>query len=127
MIWNFLKGVLIKILPSLGYKGTIDTQVSIYKTNKKRYPDVSEDKILIRLLNSRLKVLRKDPETIYYYSQLVQQQDKTPEDIISKMAEWEYIDNSRSRAIRAKQNIPEDFIERFRAEIREYVRFRLQK
>jgi len=57
--FSIIKGLicvfLLKIFPSLGYKGTVNTQISVYKRLKKTYPTASENDLLNSLIMSRIE------------------------------------------------------------------------
>jgi len=90
----FLKGLLLKIFPSFGPKGLIDTQISVYKRLKKKYPTAAENDILNFLIMSRINA-PLSPSTSYeekaYYKPMLQNTDKKLEDVIWAMFEYENI------------------------------------
>jgi hypothetical protein len=90
----FLKGLLLKIFPSFGPKGSIDTQISVYKRLKKKYPIAAENDILNSLIMSRINS-PLSPSISYeekvYYKPILQNTDKKLEDVIWAMFEYENI------------------------------------
>jgi len=90
----FLKGLLLKIFPSFGPKGLIDTQISVYKRIKKKLPYASENDILNSLIMSRvntpLSPSTKHEERLHYES-ILQNTNKKLEDVIWAMFEYENI------------------------------------
>jgi len=90
----FLKGLLLKIFPSFGPKGLIDTQISVYKRIKKKLPYASENDILNSLIMSRINTplspSTKHEERLHYES-ILQNTNKKLEDVIWAMFEYENI------------------------------------
>ena len=90
----FLKGLLLKIFPSFGPKGLIDTQISVYKRIKKKFPYASENDILNSLImswiNAPLSPSTKHEERLHYDS-ILQNTNKKLEDVIWAIFEYENI------------------------------------
>jgi len=90
----FLKGLLLKIFPSFGPKGLIDTQISIYKRLKKKSPYAAENDILNSLIISRINAplgpSTKHEERLHYDS-ILQNTNKKLEDVIWAIFEYENI------------------------------------
>jgi|SRR5665648_244398 len=90
----FSKGLLLKIFPSFGPKGLIDTQISIYKRLKKMSPYAAENDILNSLITSRINAplspSSKHEERLHYES-ILQNSDKKLEDVVWAMFEYENI------------------------------------
>lgn len=90
----FLKGLLLKIFPSFGPKGLIDTQISVYKRLKKMSPYAAENDILNSLIMSRINAplspSTKHEERLHYKS-ILQNTNKKLEDVIWAMFEYEHI------------------------------------
>ena len=90
----FSKGLLLKIFPSFGPKGLIDTQISVYKRLKKKFPYAAENDILNSLIMSRISTplspSTKHEERLHYDS-LLQNTNKKLEDVIWAMFEYENI------------------------------------
>jgi len=85
---------LLKIFPSLGPKGVIDTQISVYNRLKRKFPNASENDILNSLIISRVKVpphVAPLKEEYNHYRLLLQNPDKTLEDVIWAIVEYENI------------------------------------
>jgi len=89
-----LKGLLLKIFPSFGPKGLIDTQISVYKRLKKKFPKVAENDILNSLIMSRINTplspSTKHEERLHYDS-ILQNTNKKLEDVIWAMFEYENV------------------------------------
>jgi len=90
----FLKGLLLKIFPSFGPKGLIDTQISVYKRLKKKFPKAAENDILNSLIMSRINTplspSTKHEERLHYDS-ILQNTNKKLEEVIWAMFEYENI------------------------------------
>ena len=93
-MFNLVKGLLLKLFPSLGPKGVVNTQIAIYKKLKRKYPTASEDDILNSLIMSRIKS-PLSPTTsqkeIDHYGMIFKNTNKTLEDVIWTIVEYEYI------------------------------------
>lgn len=118
-IWGFLRGLLFKIFPFLGYKGVVSQQIRIYKKFKRE--DYPEDAILNIILDARKKFSSRDVGADSYYQDLMTMQDKTLESVIMAIVEWEYLSNMRAYEIRGKHNISSESIESFRNEMSKYI------
>lgn len=141
---NFLKGVVLKLIPRLGYKGIADTQIQIYKKLKeenlkalrdwsKNNPSVGfiapyqEQDILNVILDTRRRVSLKDIGADFYYKDLITIKNKTLEETIWAIIDWELFSNMRAYERRGKNNIPLEFIDGYKKEIKDYIRKRIVK
>ncbi len=90
----FLKGLLLKIFPSFGPKGLIDTQISVYKRLKKKFPKAAENDIINSLIMSRINTplspSTKHEERLHYESILLNNNKKL-EDVIWAIFEYENV------------------------------------
>lgn len=90
----FLKGLLLKIFPSFGPKGLIDTQISVYKRLKKKFPKAAENDIINSLIMSRINTplspSTKHEERLHYES-ILQNTNKKLEDVIWEIFEYENV------------------------------------
>ncbi|MBU4349179.1 hypothetical protein KJ599_02530 [bacterium] len=90
----FLKGLLLKIFPSFGPKGLIDTQISVYNRLKKMSPYAAENDILNSLIMSRINTplspSTKHEERLHYDS-ILQNTNKKLEDVNWAIFEYENI------------------------------------
>ena len=89
-----IKAFLLKIFPSLGYEGVINTQISVYNKLKKRAPEMPENDLLNHLIISRIEALPRvasKEEEYAHYTPLLENVDKTLEDVIWAIVEYEYI------------------------------------
>lgn len=87
-------GMLSKILPCLTYKGVVNTQNALYKKIKHRQPELNENEILNLLILSRIQAppaVAPRVEEFVHYEPLLQNSQKTLEDTILKIVEYEYI------------------------------------
>jgi len=89
-----LKGLLLKIFPSFGPKGLIDTQISVYKRLKKKFPKAAENDIINSLIMSRINTplspSTKHEERLHYES-ILQNTNKKLEDVIWAIFEYENV------------------------------------
>jgi len=89
-----IQGLLLKIFPPLGYKGVITTQINIYKAFRKRKPEMSENDLLNSLIISRIEApprVAPKEEEYGHYRPLLENPDKTLEDVIWAIIEYENI------------------------------------
>jgi len=132
LIWLLLE----KIFPPLSYKGVVNTQIAVYKKLKKREPKMPEDKLLNLLITSRVeappRVASKQDEYTHYES-LLKNPNKTLEDVILAIVEYEYI-LSRSefvidRGFRVGLSLQETLanIDRFKSKARKYITERIKR
>lgn len=94
IILAFFKGLALRVFPSMGPRGVIDTQITIYNRLKTKFPSADENDILNSLIMSRINApfgpSTKSKESIHYES-LLQAPNKTLEDVIWAIIEYEYI------------------------------------
>jgi hypothetical protein len=86
--------LLLKVFPSLGYKGVVDTQIACYRRLKKKFPTESENDLLNILIMSRIQApfgVGSKHEEYTHYEPLLQSPNKTLEDVIWAIVEYEYI------------------------------------
>jgi len=104
MLKGVFGGFLLKLFPSLGPKGVIDTQITIYKRLKAKFPHAHEDDLLNSLIMSRvnapLSPSTKSEERAHYET-LLQSTNKTLEDVIWAIVEYEYL-LSRERELHSE-------------------------
>lgn len=87
-------GILIKLFPSLGPKGIIDTQIKVYQKLKKKFPEASENDLLNSLIMSRVNAPFSPSTSQNEYSNyetMVQDPNKTLEDVIWGIVEYELL------------------------------------
>ena len=117
---NLLIGTtILKMFPFLGYKGVVNTQIRIYKKLKRK--GYSEAVALNKILESRRKLSLKDLGTDDFYQELISIDNKTLEQVIQAIVEWEYLDSFEARVRRGKNNIPFSFVEEYRKEMKIYI------
>lgn len=89
-----LSGLLIKLFPSTGPLGVVDTQVTMYKRLKGQLPTADENDVLNSLIMSRVNAPMgptTKSEELAHYESLLQSSSKTLEDVIWAIVEYEYI------------------------------------
>jgi len=94
MFKAFFGGLLLKLFPSMGPRGVIDTQITVYKRLKKKFPAANENDILNSLIMSRIKAPLSPTsrsEEYVHYEALLHSPNKTIEDVIWAIVEYEYI------------------------------------
>ena len=117
------KVIITKISPLFSYKGTINTQINLYKKLKKLHPEASENELLNHLLISRIESWpRRAPKEVEYahYTPLLSNTNKRLEDVIWAIIEWEcilsreeYVFNRLSKMGLSPWQVSEE-VERFR-------------
>lgn len=94
IIKSLIGGLLVKIFPSLGPKGVVDTQIAVYKRLKKKFPTASENDLLNSLIMSRIKTPLSPSTTqeeYVHYEALLQDPNKTLKDVVWAIVEYEYL------------------------------------
>lgn len=127
------------VRPAVGLEAFIDENGNIKKDidaevlnefrnkNDAIVPLNSEEDILNTILDSRRRSFNEDSEADTYYQKIIATPRKTLEQIICAIVEWEYLDNTNSHKIRAEKNLPQDFVDRYRQEIKNYIRYKIGK
>ena len=130
---SLIRGFFLTIFPSLGYKGLINTQISVYNRLKRRIPELPENELLNKLITSRIKSLPKvGSHEQEYYAPLLRNPSKTLEDVIWAIIDYEYIQSRAQEAIIKGQSMGltadqtvalwRDFEEQARSDIRESIK-----
>lgn len=94
IIIGLIVSLLSKIFPFTTYKGVINTQISIYNRLKSGVPEMPENDLLNHLIISRIKSrprVASQEEEYAHYKPLLENPDKTLEDVIWAIVEYEYI------------------------------------
>ena len=94
IIKSIMGGLLLKIFPFLGSKGVVGTQIKVYKKMKKKYSTASKNDLLNALIMSRIKTPLSPSnyqEELIHYESILQNTNKTLEDVILAIVEYEYI------------------------------------
>lgn len=89
-----LKGLLLRVFPSMGPKGVINTQIAVYQRLKRKFPTASENDLLNSLIISRLNAPfspSTSQEECAHYEPILQDSNKTLEDVIWAIVEYEHI------------------------------------
>ena len=96
IIKALLTWLLLRLFPSLGPEGVINTQITVYQRLKKKFPSASENDLLNSLIMSRVKAplsVSTPQEEYVHYEPMLQDSNKTLEDVILAIVEYEYILN----------------------------------
>jgi len=94
-----------------GYMGVVDTQISVYNNLKKAMPELSENEILNKLILSRIKTLPRiasKEEEKTHYKPLLDNSNKTLEDVIWEIIFFEFFENRTNELL--KKKIPPEAI-----------------
>lgn len=139
LFFDSIKVYILKLLPSLSYRGVVDTQLNLYRKlhqqmiqsddaslTKYRLP-TTEQGVLNDLLETRRLSWRGDIDANHYFEDLKHESSKTLERVIQGIVEYEYLDSPQSLEIRAKKQIPDSFVEKFRNEIKAYIKNKLDQ
>lgn len=117
VITALFKGVLLKLFPSLGYQGVVNTQINLYNKAKGKMP---EQEILNRLILGRIAVsFREKEEAEKAYGHLINDDNKTLEDVIKAIANYEYFESADSKAKISR--IPQESVQEYKKECMEYI------
>ena len=116
-ILNLAKGLFLKLFPSFGPKGVIDTQIQVYKRFKRENPNEAENDILNALITSRIHApfgpSSKERE-ISHYQPLLEKNNKTLEEVLWSIFEYEYMSSRKEELFSglAKEGVqPPEFLE----------------
>ncbi|NQT23543.1 MAG: hypothetical protein HQ579_08940 [Candidatus Omnitrophica bacterium] len=124
IITGLFKALMLKVFPSFGYKGVVDTQIGIY--GRAKQSGATEQKALNHLIVSRKRLLlgeEKAAEQAYGF--LLSDNHKTLKDVIKAIIAYEYFDNAESKKLTS--NMPMDAIEVAKKECAQYIDKRLSK
>ena len=94
IVKSIISGLLLRIFPSLGPKGVVDTQIAVYERLNKKYPTASENDLLTSLIMSRIKAPLSPTTTqeeYAHYEALLQDPNKTLKDVVWAIVEYEYL------------------------------------
>ena len=122
---KIIKRIFSKVF---GYMGVVDTQISIYNRLKKAMPELSENDILNELILSRIKTTLKiasKEEEYAHYKPLLDNSNKTLEDVIWEIIFFEYLKNRTNELL--KKKIPPEAITTWISEVRQYIKERASK
>ena len=107
-IWLLLNGWLLMLFPSMGPKGVIDMQITMYKRLKAKFPYADENDLLNSLIMSRVNAPlgpSTKSEELAHYESLLQSTSKTLEDVIGAIIEYEYILSRGEKLLRQLSDI----------------------
>ena len=128
MITALFKAILIKLFPSLSYKGVVNKQIKLYQRSINK--GVPEQDALNQLLDSRRRALKitnsvvsntQDLGANEYYQDLIMLPNKTLAQTIKAIVEWEYLYNMKSYELRNKNRIPPSNVDDFKNEVSKYI------
>ena len=114
-IKGLLSSLLLKIFPSLGYRGVVNVQITVYNRLRLKYPKASENDLLNSLIMSRIESFPAMTSSVIeraHYRPLLENPDKTLYDVIWAIIEYENI-LSREDDIQAKfarMELPQSFV-----------------
>ncbi len=120
---GIFKAIMLKLFPSLGYQGVVNTQIDIFNKLKRNMP---EQEALNQLISTRVNASFGEKELAQKaYGYLLKDNNKTLKDVINAIIIYEYFESPESKAVTL--NIPEENIERAKREYMEYIEKRLDK
>lgn len=127
-IYYFFQGILIKLFPSLGYKGVVDTQIKVYNKLKRKYPKALENDLLNSLIISRIKapprVVSKEEEYAHY-KPVLDNPNKTLEDVIWEIVFYENLKSRTNELL--KKKIPPEAVTNWILKARQYIKGKVNK
>jgi len=101
-ILGFAKGIiwtlLLKMFPSLRYKGVVNTLVKCYVRIRKDRPGIAENEALNHLISIRVEApprVATSQEELVHYEPLLKKDDKSLEEVIFAIVEYEYISSRK--------------------------------
>lgn len=131
-ILNVVKKLFLMFFPSFGPKRMIDTQIQVYKRFKREYPNETENDILNDLIASRIPA-PKEPSSreneVAHYQPLIEKNNKTLEEVIWSIFEYEYMSSRREEPFRnlAKKDVqPPEYLG-WQQEMQGYIQKRVNK
>ncbi|MBA7479863.1 hypothetical protein ES707_15304 [subsurface metagenome] len=138
IIIGLIVSLLSKIFPFTTHKGVINTQISIYNRLKSLAPEMPESDLLNRLIISRIKSrprVAPQEEEYAHYKPLLENPDKTLEDVIWAIVEYEYIlsrdvfDKASKMGLPPTEMLPaiDNFTARVAKDIKESIEKRVKK
>ena len=99
---SFIKRTIRKELSSSDYTDVIKTQISVYNRLKQHNPEMPENELLNKVIISRMRarprIGSKEQEQTYY-SQFLESSNKTLEDVIWAIIDYEFILSRAQEAI----------------------------
>ncbi|MDP8260932.1 MAG: hypothetical protein P9M01_01140 [Candidatus Kappaea frigidicola] len=120
---GFFKLVMLKLFPSFGYKGVVNTLINIYNKLK---GEMSEQEILNHLVVTRIALsFKEEAEAEKTYGYLINDNSKTLKDVIKAIINYEYFESVESKAIISK--IPREIVEEQKKKYMDYIEERLKK
>ena len=134
---GLIQAFILKIFPFLGYEGVINTQINIYKKMKRAAPsDIPENEILNYLIDTRVRSLPRissQESELDYYLPILENTDKTLEDVVWSIVEYEYFLSCEDKVISKLQRMgipPEEIpaeIEKLKQKPKIYLKRKIDK
>jgi len=135
-IKNLLMGVLVNLIPSIGYKDTVNTQITIYKRLKKKFPQASKNDLLNFLIISRIKAIpRVDSSSgeFDYYTFLLEKPNKDLREVIWEIVNYENFESRKQKVYDkfSRMNFSEKdiliMIDKWGIDCKEYINKRIRQ
>lgn len=99
--------------------------INVNKDNAIRQKSAKND--ILNIFLRQIAITTQNHDTAPPYLELTSVTDKNLEDVICAVTEWEYLDCPRAIQIQGEMQLPERLVERFRAEIKSYVKNRVER
>jgi len=117
---------ILYIISKLGYKSLINTQIEVYDKLKKQHLEASESDLLNLLIISRT-FSRSLPNVTFTeeslrYKPILDNPDKTLEDVIWAIAKYEYFESKYAQSRNQKYKMPNWFLNERKQKIQGYIR-----
>ena len=135
-IKSLLMGILLKIIPSISYKDTVNTQITIYNRLKRKFPRASENDLLNSLIMSRIKAIpRVDSlsREYDYYVSFLKKSNKNLQEVIWEIINYENFEtrkqkvyNKFSRMNFSEKSIP-TMIDQWEGDCKKYIDKRIKQ
>ena len=135
-IKSLLMGILLKIIPPISYKDTVNTQITIYNRLKKKFPKASENDLLNSLIMSRIKAIPRVNSLsgeFDYYTFLLEKSNKNIQEVIWEIVNYENFESRKQKAYNkfSRMNFSEKdiliMIDRWKKDCQEYIDKRIKQ
>jgi len=122
---------ILYIISKLGYKALINTQIKVYDKLEKQHSEASESDLLNLLIISRtssgsLPKVTFAEESLHY-KPILDNPDKTLEDVIWAIANYEYFESKYAQSRSQKHKMPDWYLSGKRLKIQAYIRKAIKK
>lgn len=125
-IKELIKGLLLRVFPSFGPRGVIDTLIDLYNRIKIKNISASENELLNILITARVKTpprVASVQEEFRHYAPLLYNKNKTLEDVIWAVINYEYFE---SRETYLRKRIPEAEISEAKKKAKRLIKERIK-